>query len=251
MLIWESKIEVNDKKFLKITKRIREIGEILISMCGTDPPPINKKGYEIFPDSLWCKDFKIWEYPKMFFWLKKLQEQYNRPLKIIDFGCGFSPFPQFLAENGFDVWGIDNNYRDGLYETSRPPIGINNMKKAYPDVHYHVGEIYELNDKFDAIVSLSVLEHINEKELEKIYAAIKKLLSSGKSCHIVDYYFPDKYPRMDRINFIKLVKTFNFSYDSYLCPGTVEFDFPNLLKRKKDFLFPEQKTSRILIGDDV
>ena len=81
----------------------------------------------------------------MFQWLKQ-----SGAKKVMDFGCGASPFPQFLVDNGFEVWGVDNN-------------AMCTMGKIDKDsqVRYWVGDILDLDEKFDAIFSCSVLEHVS------------------------------------------------------------------------------------------
>lgn len=195
-----TKQELKSKEFTKILDDIRAVDAL-------------------HSDKKWYSHFKAWEYSKGFLWLKA-----SGAKKIMDFGCGVSPFPQFLANQGFEVWGVDNNSDNYL---SASDMDADKLQTMYPDVNYHFGSIFDLNEKFDAIVSFSVLEHLGEEEQKlRIYKRMGELLNDGgKVCHIVDCYSPEVWSRKLRgevIHFPPLVTSFNISFDPALCPNPQE-----------------------------
>ncbi len=248
MLVWESKTEAGSDEFKEVVKGIRAIGDRMADKFGVS----HKK---LFPEIRWL-DFKMWEYPKVFQWLKK-----SGAKKVMDFGCGYSPFPQYLAENGFEVWGVDDDSTDYIRN-----LGLKNLQKAHPDVHYYVGDIRDMTEKFDAIISCSVVEHIPAIKIDSIFEKMKELLGeNGKMCHIVDHYFPDYGKRM-RMNFLATVRQLGFSADETMCPEHPDFvsksmdkiDFMYYPHRKNElndgvghFMKPARREARIMIGDDV
>jgi hypothetical protein len=220
LLVWESNTEAESAEFRRIHEAIGESKE--------------------------NRHFKVWEYPKMFQWLKR-----SGAKKVMDFGCGFSPFPQFLCDNGFEVWGVDND--------SMGTMGDKNSFITNPltsSVHYYVGNIHDLDETFDVIFSCSVIEHIPEEDRMPIFKKMRDL--SGKMCHIIDFYWPEKRGRdPHRVDIKGIVDTFGISHDPVFCPGAPEFSFGKLRHKENDphidFLPHGIKCqeSRIMIGDDV
>lgn len=195
----------------------------------------------------WDKHFKGWEYPKVYEWLENLQFQYdNYLIKVMDFGCGFSPFPQFIAQHFGRAYGVDQINKD--------PLLVYTLNRAYPDVHYH-DDIFKLDEKFDAIISCSVLEHLeDEDERLRIYQRMKEMLNpGGKVCHIADYFFPKKMKVKKpgrEVNFATLANTFGISYDPKMCPSAKGFDFEKI-RHDIDFLFPNKLEARIMVAHDI
>lgn len=241
MLVWENKTQSNSNSFKQICDEVERVGK---------PSRHFMPGYERIKN-VWTQSFKAWEYPFIYLWLEKLSKQLhlNRKLKVMDFGCGRSVFPEFLAIKGFDVWGIDND-REHFISPIRKEMEIH-----YPHVTYWIGEILDFNlTKFDAIVSSSVLEHILPVDHRlKIVKKLKVLLEShGKTLHIIDFYFPEMKAKKDnRIDFYKMCKESDFTIgDMSMCPNSPEFNF-NEARRKVDFILPEygNRQARIAIGD--
>lgn len=241
MLIWEDLKQVDI--FSPISDEIAEVGK---------PVRHFMPGHSQFKD-VWTRSFKAWEYPFIYLWLEKLSEKLNlnRKLKVMDFGCGRSPFPEFLARKGFGVWGVDND-RSGFIRPIKKE-----MKLYYPNTFYWIGEIFDFDAvKFDAIVSCSVIEHLLPQEYKvKVIKKLKELLEPhGKMLHIVDFYFPEmKAKKNHGTNFYELGKIFGFNIgDPAMCPGAPDFNFDKI-KEKINFITPEEaKTqARIAIGDDI
>jgi cyclopropane fatty-acyl-phospholipid synthase-like methyltransferase len=166
----------------------------------------------------------------------------------MDFGCGFSPFPQFLAKQGFEVWGVDDNSQNTMGEVDK-----------HGSVKYYIGNILDLDEKFDAIISCSVIEHITEADVDLIFPKMRELLGeNGKMCHVIDHYFPE-YGQRTRVNFTEMAKKFGFAVDETFCPEHPDFvsrtmdkiDFMYYPHKTGLFIKPARREARIMIGDDV
>lgn len=192
--------------------------------------------------------FKVWEYPFVCAWLEKFSKSVDlgRKVRVMEFGCGRSPFPQFLVNRGFEVWGVDNDSWN--FKNQMTDIGVN----------YWVGNVmnFDRDIKFDAIVSCSVIEHIpNDAARIKVMKKLRSLLyPHGKMLHAIDFYYPEFKPQPGRrINFYDLCKSVGFGLgDLSMCPGSPGFNFENV--RNKLNLVSVNKTkpqSRIAIGDDI
>lgn len=73
--------------------------------------------------------------------------------RILDLGCGNGAVTNWLAEQGYEVVGVDPS-----------TTGIRQARAAYPDVHYIQASAYApLPDRlgtFSIVVSLEVIEHL-------------------------------------------------------------------------------------------
>jgi len=138
---------------VKIEKRIRAVFDLYIKwLCKRE---YKRQKFERFTER--AVEFR--------FLFDKLSMIY--PLRVLDVGTGTSALPQLLRKCGFMVTAVDN-VKDYW------PIGMVNR-------HYHIinDDITDtkLNDEFDFITCISVLEHV-----EKYDDAMKnmvKLLKSG------------------------------------------------------------------------
>lgn len=83
--------------------------------------------------------------------------------KLLDIGCGSSPI---IARYGKDATGIDIN---------KDKIKL--MKKKLPDVNYYAVKVDRLYGKYDHILCIEVLEHLEEPE--KMVKKISRLLKIG------------------------------------------------------------------------
>lgn len=96
----------------------------------------------------------------------------NNSMKILDIGSGLSLFPVYLASKGHDVYSIDND--DIAMEKIAPTLA----KWAGTNLHYQVGDMTKLdfNDNtFDRIFCISVLEHLEEENINGRYVNKRKL----------------------------------------------------------------------------
>jgi len=250
MLIWESKDFFIGKDIEWIGDAIERLGRGMIEYAPTVTKsviPIQRNG------RFWFKYHKPWEYTICYEYLERLKQQIGRNrLKVMDFGFGLTPFPQFLAEQGHEVWGVDNGSWHG--------IGERKLKEFYPDVEFRLIDIMTLKEEgFDAIISASVLEHIPEAPLLKILHKLRQLLGNGgKMLHVVDFYFPERRGKSNH-NFSNLCTAAGFSFDAAKCPGADQFDLEKFkAQNESNFMWHDwegggrpEHVSRIAIGDDL
>jgi hypothetical protein len=242
MFTWEDKyykIEEHDH----ICKNIESIGTRINELCDPKRVPIDEQGRR------WFKDFKIWEYPFVYDWIKRYAKNVSHKIKIMDFGCWMCPFPEFLAnEFNAEIWGVDNDDWGDIKN-----IGYEKVRKSYSQVNYFFKNVEDLEENdFDLIFSCSVLEHIPQEKIISILKCLKsKLNSSGKMLHVADFYFPEKPGREGkRINFYDVCTVMDYEIDDYeICPGSLRYNFENVIK-KINFLRDWNQEARIAIGDD-
>jgi 2-polyprenyl-3-methyl-5-hydroxy-6-metoxy-1,4-benzoquinol methylase len=242
MFAWEDRNQFQDTKAM--ADEIENIGAEVIRLYNTP---------SILHDSergrFWFKHFKVWEYPFAKEWLDALSAKLGKPyLKVMDFGCWLSPFPEYLALQGHEAWGVDNN--------SWGHVNQSNVQFHYPHVNYFIDDVRNITERgFDAITSCSVLEHIPEPLRFELLRYLKTLLQpEGKMMHIVDFYFPEK-PNKDgkRTDFWKVAQQMGYSVrDPSLCPGSPMFDFESIRSGNRvHFLREWNQEARIAIGDDI
>ena len=91
---------------------------------------------------------------------------------ILDLGCGGGILSESLAKRGANVTAIDTS--EALIDVAKKRALNQNLK-----INYKVGGIESLknkNTKFDIIISLEVIEHINDYKifLQNIFLCLKK-----------------------------------------------------------------------------
>jgi len=237
MFKWGTKDRQFSEEFVKIVKDIQKI--------ATD---INKTHPRfLHPVNLGIGS-KGWELPVLVIWLQDLQKKLNKKIRVMDFGPAYSPLPQLLQDYGFEVVGLDNDQSKCF---RRKPI-----YKAFPNINYFIGTIHDYapTERFDAIVSASVIEHIRPDVLDKALTCMRHLLQpDGKMAHVADFIFPDKtMSGTYKIDFFKLGKDFNFNIpNEKMCPGSPTFDWDYV--KKTENLIDENmgNATRLLIGDDI
>ncbi len=107
--------------------------------------------------------------------------QNQQKIRILDLGCGNGSFTNFIAKNGYEVVGVEES------ET-----GIKLASENFPDCQFIQGSIYnlpytKLQDKFDIVLSLEVIEHLfYPKEL--VRAAKKFLKPNGRLIITTPYH---------------------------------------------------------------
>lgn len=118
--------------------------------------------------------------------------------KVLDLGCGSGRHLIFLAERGFEVYGID------LAET-----GIKIAKDWLDEKDLHaelkIGSVYEElpyeDDFFDAVVSIRVLHHARIGDIRKAIKEIQRVL---KSRGLIFITVRKRTPKKRRLKFIAL-----------------------------------------------
>ncbi|MBD2193887.1 methyltransferase domain-containing protein [Calothrix anomala FACHB-343] len=95
----------------------------------------------------------------------------ERPLRILDIGCGNGSLSNFIANNGYEVVGIEES-----------ESGVKFASLAFPNCRFIQGSIYnlpyqELEEKFDIVIASEVIEHLfYPKELVR---NVKKCLKAN------------------------------------------------------------------------
>jgi SAM-dependent methyltransferase len=109
--------------------------------------------------------------------------------KVLDFGCGSGLGTVYLAQQGIEVTGIDNN------QPGEDDIGIarqyNIEKKSNAVFEYMDGESLTFKDQaFDLVLLVDVMEHL--KDPLRVMNEIKRVLRIGGSLVILwqPYYAP-------------------------------------------------------------
>lgn len=135
------------------------------------------------PDYKWPRDAlhnwsRIWEYPYVYFHLQQYCQNRSglRPLRVADVGSGVTFFPFSIARMGYHVTCTDID-----------PIAERDLRKAIEIVEYGPGNVEFCavkgdrlpfaDSEFDAIYSISVLEHV--PEFEDLVKEIARVLVPG------------------------------------------------------------------------
>ncbi|OGY89473.1 MAG: hypothetical protein A2927_01925 [Candidatus Komeilibacteria bacterium RIFCSPLOWO2_01_FULL_45_10] len=108
---------------------------------------------------------KNWPYLPVYLekirWVKKFLDSFPKDKKILDVGCGEGLLVQEYAERGYQISGLDLNYQN---------------------VWVRQGDLLNsrlLDESFDLILCLDVLEHLSFFEQEKAVKEISRLLKKG------------------------------------------------------------------------
>ncbi len=102
-------------------------------------------------------------------------------LRVLDLGCGNGSFSQLIAQQGYEVVGVDDS-----------ESGIQFARHSYPNCHFLQASVYdlpygELENSFDVVISLEVIEHLlYPKEL--VRAAKKCLKPDGRLILTTPYH---------------------------------------------------------------
>lgn len=101
-------------------------------------------------------------------WLDKFITYLNKSSKILDVGCGSGePIAKYLIDSGMRITGID--YSKGMIDLA---------KNRYPEHHWIVGDMCELNlsETFDALISWNAFFHLTQEEQRKVIPLFAKSL---------------------------------------------------------------------------
>lgn len=103
--------------------------------------------YRYYGSGAGCSAAYVW--PKALALLTSLQPP---PARVLEIGCGNGAAARFLQQHGYTVIGIDTS-----------ESGIEIARKASPECRFEVASVYEPLEerlgRFDAVVSLEVIEH--------------------------------------------------------------------------------------------
>jgi 2-polyprenyl-3-methyl-5-hydroxy-6-metoxy-1,4-benzoquinol methylase len=109
--------------------------------------------------------FRLVEYLDYIRLVKKLVQDEK---KILDAGCGDGRFCFELKEK--EIIGIDYSKK-----------AINFAKAFNPNINFHAADLtnLNLNKKFDCVVSIETLEHIQPEKLRKVFENFHKILDKN------------------------------------------------------------------------
>ena len=95
----------------------------------------------------------------------------EKGMKVLDIGCGWGSFAKFAAENyGAEVVGVT---------VSREQVALGaELCRGLP-VEIRLQDYRDVDEKFDAIVSLGMFEHVGHKNYRAYMKMIKKCLPDG------------------------------------------------------------------------
>ncbi|QGJ71853.1 Class I SAM-dependent methyltransferase [Planctomycetales bacterium 10988] len=125
--------------------------------------------------------------------VKRILESLKPGAKLLEIGGGEPLAASLLASHGYEV-----TVCDPLDGTAFGPQGYDEYVKRFPEVEL-IQELFDadmaikLNKTFDCIFSISVVEHIAEQDLQKVYDGIDLCLAKGGYCmHAIDHVFRGK-----------------------------------------------------------
>ena len=107
-----------------------------------------------------------------------LLEYINKDNQVLDLGCGNGRLYEFIREKGAQYCGLD--YSDNL---------VTEARKKYLEAKFLIGNILDFNteQKFDAVISVSVLNHFPRELQSEVIQRIKKLLKPGGKLLLINW----------------------------------------------------------------
>lgn len=169
---------------------------------------------------------------------------------IAEVGGGISRTLPFLASKGWECWNIEPFERVGGGPAKTVQPGINNIET-------YLGEFSELLDgaQFDAVFSISVIEHVPNEALYDFFKDMQRILKPGAlAWHAIDVYLydeVDEYATMRRSLVLdaalkagfKLIEIENMPEAKYHCSYATN---PDLVMRQWNKAVPELKERRAI-----
>jgi 2-polyprenyl-3-methyl-5-hydroxy-6-metoxy-1,4-benzoquinol methylase len=119
--------------------------------------------------------------PPLLEMLSEIKRSGSQKLRVLDLGCGNGSLSHLIAQQGYEVVGVEDS------ET-----GVNYARQSFPDCHFIQASIYdlpytELENSFDIVLSVEVIEHLlYPKEL--VRAAKKCLKPNGRLILTTPYH---------------------------------------------------------------
>jgi 2-polyprenyl-3-methyl-5-hydroxy-6-metoxy-1,4-benzoquinol methylase len=103
------------------------------------------------------------------------------PLRILDLGCGNGSFSNLIAQQGYEVVGVEES-----------ESGCKFASESFPNCHFIQASIYdlpynELENSFDIVIASEVIEHLFYPR-ELVRAAKKCLKSNGRLILTTPYH---------------------------------------------------------------
>lgn len=125
--------------------------------------------------------------PQLIEFLKEIQESLSTG-RTLDLGCGQGRHAIYFAENGFDSYGID--YIESVIEEAKQKASEKGVS-----VNFQAMDVLELNfpaNFFDAVLDLSVLDHIKPEDWDTYLFNISKVLKRGGYLILTEFSVNDK-----------------------------------------------------------
>lgn len=110
------------------------------------------------------------------------------PARLLEIGAGEPAIASFLHQLGYDVTVVDPY--DG---SGRGPVEFEKYQHDYPELRFvrdfmTRGLLDVLQARFDAVFSISVLEHLSAQALDQCFSGIDEVLrKQGVSLHCFDF----------------------------------------------------------------
>lgn len=101
--------------------------------------------------------------------------------KILDLGCGAGRHMKFLAENGFEAYGVD--YSENGIKATKELLQNHNLK-----VDLKISSVDEIpyeDEKFDGLVCYGVLYYNPKEIIEKAAKEMHRILKKGAKAYVV------------------------------------------------------------------
>lgn len=102
----------------------------------------------------------------------------SRDVRVLDVGCGSGSFVTHLSELGYrgDYVGLDKISVKDFQDGSQGTINVSFVKKYVED--------YETDDRFDLVLSIAVLEHVENDEyvVKRMHSLLR---TAGLQIHVV------------------------------------------------------------------
>jgi SAM-dependent methyltransferase len=103
---------------------------------------------------------------KMFMEFKKILQKENKPIELLDVGCGYKPFQQILKEANIDKY-----------------IGVDfDRNRSMADIEATLDNLPLQDNSFDAIIASEILEHV--PSLKKALSEIRRVAKNGSLLYI-------------------------------------------------------------------
>jgi hypothetical protein len=122
------------------------------------------------------------------------------PAQLLEIGAGEPAIASFLYQLGYQVTVVDPY--DG---SGRGPVEFEKYRQDYPELtivrdQMRPGLATTIERQFDAIYSISVLEHLSAEALRQCFSGINELLRpGGSSIHCFDFILRGTGQEYDRV----------------------------------------------------
>ncbi|MEN8116209.1 MAG: class I SAM-dependent methyltransferase [Bacteroidota bacterium] len=99
-----------------------------------------------------------------------------KPCKAIDMGCGAGNYAVYIAEQGFEVTGVDQSvYAINIARENAAEKGVN-VRFIAADI---TGNFNEINETFDFVYDWGVLHHIFPGDRKNYVKNVNRILNAG------------------------------------------------------------------------